>query len=243
MEGEALDVDERTRDLQPMTATRMHADATVLVLDANAGSRIGRLLALVSEAVADGGDRLRDREQSLQFIRLDQEGHCIGPTLQTEGASSFVRPSRVVLIYRLRAAPRRREIARPQCALQCRSGGHRRGCLNLPRPAPCRSELLAEKRVKYLSACLRALAERDDGLRADDACCRLPLAGMLNVGHDIFGCQQGFGCIDLGLRYGLRPDVWQQDQNDAQPKCHSQEEPHSLGLSFSERSCLSAFSG
>src|SRR5690349_1155234 len=70
-EGEALHVDERARDLQPMTATRMHADATVLMLDTNAGSRIGRLLALVPEAVADGGDRLRDREQTLQFIRLD----------------------------------------------------------------------------------------------------------------------------------------------------------------------------
>src|SRR5690242_10106587 len=68
-----------------MTATRVHADPTVLMLDANAGSGICRLLALIAEPVADGGNCLRNREQSLQFFRLDQERHSIGSLSRSTG--------------------------------------------------------------------------------------------------------------------------------------------------------------
>jgi hypothetical protein len=57
-EGEALDMDESAGHLQAMTAAGMHAHAAVFVLNANPRSGIGRLFALVAEAIADGGDRL-----------------------------------------------------------------------------------------------------------------------------------------------------------------------------------------
>ena len=57
LEGEALDMDEHAGHLQAVAAALMHADAPVLVLDADARRRIGRLLALVAKAVAHGGDR------------------------------------------------------------------------------------------------------------------------------------------------------------------------------------------
>ena len=77
VEGEALDMDEHAGDLQPVAAARMHADAAVLMLDANARRRIGRLLALVAKAVAHGGDRLGNRDQPLELFGLDQQRHLI----------------------------------------------------------------------------------------------------------------------------------------------------------------------
>jgi hypothetical protein len=76
----------------------------------------------------------------------------------------------------------------------------------------------------------RALAERDSGLRSGDARFRLPLAEMLDVLRDVLGRQEGLARTDLGLRYGFRTEVWQQDQNDTQPECHPQDEPHSPAL-------------
>src|SRR4051812_40551193 len=45
-----------------MAATLVHRDPPVLVLDADAWSRIGGLLALIAESVANRRDRLRDGE-------------------------------------------------------------------------------------------------------------------------------------------------------------------------------------
>src|SRR5215475_223309 len=59
-ECKALDMDESARHLQAMTTARMYAHATVFVLNANPRSGISRLFALVAEAIADSGDRLRN---------------------------------------------------------------------------------------------------------------------------------------------------------------------------------------
>ena len=133
-------------------------------------------------------------------------------------------------VGRPRAAPRGREISWPQCVLRrpCRRdwnglhGSHGSGLV--------RSKLLAEKLIENFSTYLRALAERDSGLRSGDARFRLPLAEMLDLCHDVLGRQEGLARTDLRLRRGLRTDVWQQDQNDTQPEYHSQDEPHSPAL-------------
>jgi hypothetical protein len=133
-------------------------------------------------------------------------------------------------VGRPRAAPRGREISWPQCVLRrpCRRdwngphGSHRSGLV--------RSKLLAEKLIENFSTCLRALAERDSGLRSGDARFRLPLAEMVDLCHDVLGRQEGLARTDLRLGRGLRTDVWQQDQNDTQPEYHSQDEPHSPAL-------------
>ena len=133
-------------------------------------------------------------------------------------------------VGRPRAAPRGREISWPQCVLRrpCRRdwngphGSHGSGLV--------RSKLLAEKLIENFSTYLRALAERDSGLRSGDARFRLPLAEMLDLCHDVLGRQEGLARTDLRLRRGLPTDVWQQDQNDTQPEYHSQDEPHSPAL-------------
>src|SRR5207237_6248936 len=75
VEGEPFDVNEGACDLQPMTAAGMNADATILMLDANARCRIGGVLALIAEAVAHRGYGLATCAQTRQFLAFDAETH------------------------------------------------------------------------------------------------------------------------------------------------------------------------
>ena len=72
------------------------------------------------------------------------------------------------------AAPRGREISWPQCVLgrPCRRDWNGPHVSN--RSSLVRSELVAEKLIENLSTHLRALAERDSGLRSGNARFRLP---------------------------------------------------------------------
>jgi hypothetical protein len=96
--------------------------------------------------------------------------------------------SRALLLPgRLRAVPRGREIGWPQCVLRRRSGRNWNRPFGSHGSRLVRSELVAEKLIENLSAHLGALAERDSGLRSDDARFRLPLAKMLDLRHDVLG--------------------------------------------------------
>jgi hypothetical protein len=68
-------------DLQAVAAARMHADPAILVLDADARRAVGGLLALVAESGADGGDRLRDRDNAHQLLGPQQQRHALSSIL------------------------------------------------------------------------------------------------------------------------------------------------------------------
>jgi hypothetical protein len=70
-------MDKHASDLEPMTAALMHADAPILMLNADAWSRIGGLLALVAEARAHGSHGLRNRDEPFEFFGLDEQRHFV----------------------------------------------------------------------------------------------------------------------------------------------------------------------
>jgi hypothetical protein len=84
--SEPLDMDERARHLQAVAAAGVNADATILVLDPDTRRGIGRPLALVPEALAHRRDRLRYRNEALQFLGFDQQRHA-----GAYSAASFAR--------------------------------------------------------------------------------------------------------------------------------------------------------
>src|SRR5262245_14938168 len=53
----------------------MHGHAAVLVLHADAGRGVERLVSLVAEAGAHGGDRLLERDEAFELFALDQQRH------------------------------------------------------------------------------------------------------------------------------------------------------------------------
>jgi hypothetical protein len=81
VECETLDVDEHSGDLKPMAATGMNTDPPVLVLDANAGSGIGRPLALITKPFSHRRNGFRDGYQPFELFCFDQERHSCLPLL------------------------------------------------------------------------------------------------------------------------------------------------------------------
>jgi hypothetical protein len=70
-------MNEHARHLQPMAPAGVDADATILVLDANARRRIGGPLALVPEAVAHRRNGFLDRDQTFQLLGFDEKCQCV----------------------------------------------------------------------------------------------------------------------------------------------------------------------
>src|SRR5450759_5103258 len=63
----------------------------------------------------------------------------------------------------------------------------------------------------------------------------LPFAEMLEVCQDDQCRLEGFARTDLRFWHRVRADTRQQDQNDAQPECQTEKEPHYLVSVFARR--------
>src|SRR5450759_1470473 len=63
----------------------------------------------------------------------------------------------------------------------------------------------------------------------------LPFAEMLEVCQDDPCRLEGFARTDLRFWHRVRADTRQQDQNDAQPECQTEKEPHHLVSVFARR--------
>src|SRR5258705_12974837 len=66
------------------------------------------------------------------------------------------------------------------------------------------------------------MAVRDPTMHA--SCCRSQKFWMSVTTP--FRRREGFARTNLRLWHGLRAAVWQQNQNEAKPECHSQKKPH-----------------
>jgi hypothetical protein len=117
-------------------------------------------------------------------------------------------------------------IRRPQCVLRGSRGRQRNRVHGSHRSGLVRSGSLAEKPIEHFGARLPTLAERTGGPRSDLACSLLPLTEILDVCHQALRRREGFARTNLRLWHGLRAAVWQQNQNEAKPECHSQKKPH-----------------
>jgi len=93
MKRVALGVHEAAGDLQAMATAWMNAEAAVLMMDTQAGRRIGRRIALIAKPLAHRRDRLRDRKAALELLGANEQRHAdlrsiVGRTLSWDALSA-----------------------------------------------------------------------------------------------------------------------------------------------------------